>query len=251
MDLKLKGKRAIVTGGSRGIGRAIAATFAREGADVAIGARDQAALEAAADELSRQTGAKIVPIPLDVSEDASVEAFVGQAAAALGGIDILVNNAGAPGTRKAAKVEQIDNGLLLEDFNLKLCGSVRMAAAAIPHMLRDGWGRVINIGGLGSRVTGNYMGGMRTVVISTLSKNLADEFGRRGITANTIHPGFIRPAEPSAAFLESVDRLVSIGRPIDHEEIAFLVAMLASPLSQAINGQTIQAGGGLLGGIDY
>src|ERR1700688_2865388 len=114
MDLQLKGKRAIVTGGSRGIGKAIARQLAEEGVDVVIAARGRELLEATAAEIAKATGRRIVPIVADMGDDASVEALVAKAVAALGGLDILVNNAAAPGgTVPSAKIEQVVGANLL------------------------------------------------------------------------------------------------------------------------------------------
>ncbi|MGH7036057.1 MAG: SDR family NAD(P)-dependent oxidoreductase, partial [Stellaceae bacterium] len=123
MDLQLTGKRAIVTGGSRGIGKAIARQLAEEGVDVVIAARGKAALDATAAELAQATGRRIVPIAADMGDDASVAALIEAARGALGGIDILVNDAAAPGgTVPSAKVEQVTAETLLFDVNVKVAG---------------------------------------------------------------------------------------------------------------------------------
>lgn len=251
MNLELSGKRAIVTGGSRGIGKEIARALAGEGVEVVICARGSAEVNQTASELASETGSRVEPFACDVRDGAGVTALVDHTFKMLNGIDILVNNAGLPGGRKAATIDAIDVQALLEDIDLKLGGAIRAIQATLPYMISGGWGRIINIGGLGARVTGNYAGGARTAIVSTLTKNLGDEVGRNGVTANAIHPGFIRQDEPSPAYLKTIEDRVSIGRAIAAVEIAYLVTMLASPKSAAINGQTIQAGGGLLGGIDY
>jgi NAD(P)-dependent dehydrogenase (short-subunit alcohol dehydrogenase family) len=253
MDLQLTGKRAIVTGGSRGIGKAIARQLAEEGVDVAIAARGQAALEATAAEIAQATGRRIVPIIADMGEDASVAALVATAVGALGGIDILVNDAAAPGgTVPSAKIEQVTSENLLFDINVKVAGYLRAARAVAPHMIENGWGRIINIGGGAARRAGNYIASIRNVGVSSLTKNLADELGPKGINVVAIHPGTTRtekPLEPAAA--AKLAASVSIGRLIDASEIAYLVAFLASPKSVAINGETIGAGGGVIGPINY
>jgi NAD(P)-dependent dehydrogenase (short-subunit alcohol dehydrogenase family) len=148
MDLQLTGKRAIVTGGSRGIGKAIARQLAEEGVDVVIAARGRDRLEAAAAEIAKATGRRILPIVADMGDDASVEALVAMAAGQLGGIDILVNNAAAPGgTVPSAKIEQVTGANLLFDVNVKVAGYLRSARAVAPHLVKNGWGRIINIGG--------------------------------------------------------------------------------------------------------
>jgi NAD(P)-dependent dehydrogenase (short-subunit alcohol dehydrogenase family) len=123
MDLELTGKRALVSGGSRGIGKAIALQLAQEGVDVAIAARTLAPLEATAHEIAAATGCKIVPIVADMGDDAAVESLVAKAVQALGGIDILVNDAAAPGgTVPSAKIEQVTAENLLFDVNVKVAG---------------------------------------------------------------------------------------------------------------------------------
>jgi len=253
MDLELKGKRALVTGGSRGIGKAIAAQLAAEGVDVVIAARTQAPLEASARELAAASGRKIVPIVADMANDAAVEALVARAAEVLGGIDILVNDAAAPGgTVPSAKIEQVHSADLLFDVNVKVAGYLRAAKAAAPHMIKGGWGRIINIGGGAARRSGNYIASVRNAAVTSLTKNLADELGRHGINVVAIHPGTTRAGQVIEPAVEQRSTAsVSIGRLIEAKEIAYLVAFLASPKSVAINGETIAAGGGSIGAIYY
>jgi NAD(P)-dependent dehydrogenase (short-subunit alcohol dehydrogenase family) len=253
MDLQLKGKRAIVTGGSRGIGKAIARQLAEEGVDVAIAARSQEQLEATAREIAAATGRRILPIVADMGDDASVKALVATALRELGGIDILVNDAAAPGgTVPSAKIEQVASDNLLFDINVKVAGYLRAAQAVAPHLVKNGWGRIINIGGGAARRTGNYIASVRNAAVSSLTKNLADELGPKGVNVVAIHPGTTRAGQVIEPALEARAKAsVSIGRIVDAAEIAYLVAFLASPKSVAINGETIAAGGGMLGPINY
>jgi NAD(P)-dependent dehydrogenase (short-subunit alcohol dehydrogenase family) len=251
MDLVLDGKRAVVTGGSRGIGAMIARQLAREGVDVAIAARTREALEATAQQLAQETGRKIVPIVADVSDDGSVNTMVATAAEALGGVDILINNAALPGGRKVAAIEQMETRYLLEDIDIKIGGYLRAARAAAPYMVKAGWGRIISIGGLGARLSGNYSAAIRTAGVSALTKNLADELGLKGVCAMAIHPGVMpteaMPVDVQQRFADAT----SSGRLFDPSTIAWLATMLASPNSTALNGLTIQAGGGIKGIIEY
>ncbi|HEY3919661.1 MAG TPA: SDR family NAD(P)-dependent oxidoreductase [Stellaceae bacterium] len=253
MDLELTGKRAIVTGGSRGIGKAITRQLAEEGVDVVIAARNLAPLEATAREIAAATGRKIVPIAADMGDDDAVAALVAEAVRALGGIDILVNGAAAPGgTVPSAKIAQVASDNLLFDVNVKVAGYLRAARAVAPHLVANGWGRIINIGGGAARRTGNYIASVRNAAVSSLTKNLADELGAKGVNVIAIHPGTTRAGQVIAADAEKrLTALVSIGRLVEAKEIAYLVAFLASPKSVAINGETIAAGGGLLGPINY
>ncbi len=142
MDLQLAGKTALVTGGSEGIGKAIARVLALEGCDVAICARRADVLEAAARSIAEGTNRRVVPIPADLTRDADARAFVEQAHAALGRIDILVNNAGsAPGgVIETLSEEDWERGL-----QLKFMGYVRCLRHALPIMVRQGGGRVVNL----------------------------------------------------------------------------------------------------------
>jgi NAD(P)-dependent dehydrogenase (short-subunit alcohol dehydrogenase family) len=253
MDLQLTGKRAIVTGGSRGIGKAIARQLAEEGVDVVIAARGKAQLDATAAELAQATGRRILAIAADMGNDAAVAALVEAALGALGGIDILVNDAAAPGgTVPSAKIEQVQAENLLFDVNVKVAGYLRAARAVAPAMAKQGWGRIINIGGGAARRSGNYIASIRNAAVSSLTKNLADELGPKGINVVAIHPGTTRAGQVIDPALETRAKAsTSIGRIVEAQEIAYLVAFLASPKSIAINGETIAAGGGIIGPINY
>jgi NAD(P)-dependent dehydrogenase (short-subunit alcohol dehydrogenase family) len=148
MDLQLEGKKAIVTGGSRGIGKAIARELAAEGCDVVIGARTEATLREAADEIASQTGRKVVPIAVDMSDLESIRRFVAGAAEALGGVEILVNNAARVGGSQPDALETVTDELLISDFTEKTMGYFRTSREAIEHMKTAGWGRIVNIGGV-------------------------------------------------------------------------------------------------------
>ena len=191
MDLGLRGKHAIVTGGSLGIGKAIALELAREGVDVAIVARTKDQLEATARELSAETGRRIIPLAADVTSKAQVDAMVAQAAAQLGGLHILVNSGSPPGGSPGATgpIESIVDEDLLHDFDVKYVGALRCARAAIPYLKEQRWGRIINISGTNARNAGNLSGGARNTSLVHLTKTLAVQVGRFGITVNCVHPG--------------------------------------------------------------
>jgi len=252
MDLQLSGKRAVVTGASRGIGKAIALALAQEGVDVVIAARNLPALEATAAEIAEATGRRIVAIAADTGDDASVDHLIAAAIEALGGLDILVNNAATPGgSSPGARVEQVLSQGLLDDVNIKAVGYLRTARAAAPHLTAQGWGRIINIGGLAARKSGHYIASIRNVAVSALTKNLADELGPKGVNVNAIHPGATRTEKTDPASEARLAQSNSIGRLVDAADIAALVVFLASPKSLSINGETLQAGGGAPGTINY
>jgi NAD(P)-dependent dehydrogenase (short-subunit alcohol dehydrogenase family) len=265
MDLGLEGKRAIVTGGSLGIGKAIARELAREGADVAIVARTKETLEAAARELAAETRRRVVPLVADVTSRAQVDAMVAQAAARLGGLHILVNSGSPPGGSATAigPIETVVDEDLLHDFDVKYVGALRCARAAIPFLKEQGWGRIINISGTNARNAGNLSGGARNTSLVHLSKTLAVQLGRFGITVNCVHPGITRTERTprllaargkelgiEAADVEKADfapdspRGNAIGRMVDAAQIAYVTAFLASDKAWAISGELIVATGG-------
>ncbi|HJR03379.1 MAG TPA: SDR family NAD(P)-dependent oxidoreductase [Methylomirabilota bacterium] len=265
MDLGLEGKRAIVTGGSLGIGKAIARELAREGADVVIVARTKDTLEAAARELAAETGRRVIPLAADVTSRAQVDAMVARAAAQLGGLHILVNSGSAPGGSATATgpIETVVDEDLLQDFNIKYVGALRCARAAIPYLKEQGWGRIINISGTNARNAGNLSGGARNTSLVHLSKTLAVQLGRFGITVNCVHPGITRTERTprllaararelgvDAAEVEKGDfapdspRGNAICRMVDAAEIAYVTAFLASDKAWAISGELIVATGG-------
>jgi NAD(P)-dependent dehydrogenase (short-subunit alcohol dehydrogenase family) len=259
MDLELTGKVAIVTGGSRGVGKAIALELAREGVDVVICGRNREALETAATELTRETGRRIVPVPTDTTARASVEQMVKETVATLGKVDILVNNAATPGGLVQGSLAEASEEALLEDINTKVVGYFRCAREVAPHMQRQGWGRIINIGGLSGRRSGN-ISGLRNAAIVHLTKTLSDQLGPSGITVNLVHPGTTRTersgpmyterARQQGVSVEEIERRIAqenaIRRIVDAKEIGYVVAFLASPKATAITGEVIAAGGGTM-----
>jgi NAD(P)-dependent dehydrogenase (short-subunit alcohol dehydrogenase family) len=154
---------------------------------------------------------------------------------------------------------------LLHDFNVKYVGALRCCRAAIPHMKATGWGRIINISGMAARQSGSTIGSMRNVAVSAMTKNLADELGPHGINVTVVHPGLTRTektpgvieerARSQGVSPEEIERSMaqsnSVGRIVDAREIAYVVAFLASPKADAINGDAIAAGGGVGRAIHY
>jgi len=260
MDLELTGRRALVTGGSRGIGLAVARALAAEGADVALVARGEEALRSAAADVARASGRTVIAAPADTGDDASVAAMVEHVVAELGGVDILVNAAATPATGAPFTDDDLEG-----EINVKVRGYLRCARAVAPLMVESGWGRIVNIAGLAARNTGNVVGTIRNVAVAAMTKNLADELGPRGINVTVVHPGMTRTERTPEAMaamarsrettVEELERAleggVSIGRLVTAEEVASVVAFLASPKSVALNGDPIAAGGGARGSIYY
>ena len=272
MDLELTGKRAFVTGGSRGIGKAVARALAAEGCHVAIAARDPGRLRAAAAELEGAgaggAGAwgRIVPVEIDTADDDAVRRAVAEATEALGGIDVLVNNAAQPGGQAPPpKLAELTQAALFADVEVKVMGYLRCAQAVAPQMMERGWGRIVNVSGLAARSTGSIIGSIRNVSVAALTKNLADELGPHGINVTVVHPGLTRTeatagvvAARAAAAGVAPDvveaRMAqgnSVRRFIDADEVAAVIAFLASPRSSSINGDAIACGGGQPGSIHY
>lgn len=270
MDLELSGKRAIVTGGSRGIGLAIGRALAAEGADVALVARDAAALETARERASahaRETraGGKVIAVAGDTSSDSSVRDMVSAVAGRLGGADILVNCAARPNTGAVVGIDEFSEEDFSAHLNVKVLGYLRCARAVVPHMRERGWGRIVNISGLAARGTGSVTGSVRNVAVAAMTKNLADELGQDGINVTVVHPGMTyteRIPELVADRAEALGiseaeveakmaRGSSIGRLVTADEVASVVAFLASPKSVAINGDAVSVGGGAPGSIYY
>jgi NAD(P)-dependent dehydrogenase (short-subunit alcohol dehydrogenase family) len=267
MDLGLKGKRAIVTGASRGIGKAVTRELASEGARVVMVARDEAALKAGADELSAEVaGAELYPVACDTGDDEQVRRMVARAADALGGVDILINGAGRPGNlERPPEISEITDETFYPDINVKVMGYLRCIREVVPYMRRQGGGRIINISGLSARHTGTTIHSMRNVSIVAMTKNLADELGPYGISLVVVHPAYIRTEATAGAVKaraqrdgvseEEVERRLAsesaLGRLLDAREIAWVLTFLASPKAVSINGDTIAATGGTLGPIYY
>ncbi|HWL87661.1 MAG TPA: SDR family NAD(P)-dependent oxidoreductase [Polyangiaceae bacterium] len=266
MDLQLRGRRALVTGGSRGIGLAVARALVAEGVDVAIAARDLERLQAAAAELRAASDRTVVPVVIDTADDASVHRAVAAAVDVLGGVDILVNNAARPGGQAPpAKLASITSEEFFADVNVKVLGYLRCAREVAPMMIQQGWGRIINVSGLAARQTGAIVGSIRNVAVAALTKNLADELGRYGINVTVVHPGLTRTEKTAGVVAAQAETLgvdeaevearmgsrVAIGRIVDATEVADVIAFLASPRSVAITGDAVVVGGGAMGPIHY
>lgn len=268
MDLRLTGKRALVSGGSRGIGLAIARALLAEGVAVAISARGEevtdVAAALAADARERGADGIAIGVRADTRDDASVRAAVAEAVARLGGLDILVNTAAAPWIHGRLPSLETTDDIMREHFETKALGYLRTARAAAPHLIANGWGRIVNVSGLGARSAGSPAQTVRNVAVSAITKNLADDLGPHGINVTVVHPGMTRTeavreriartaAEEGLGIEEVEERMAanSIHRLVDASEVADVVTFLASPRSVAITGDAIAAGGGVPGPVYY
>lgn len=272
MDLGLSGKKAIIAGGSRGIGKAIAIEYAREGADCVITSRSMKDLEATANEIARETNGKVIPLACDVTDRSAVDAMVEAAVDVLGGLNILVNSASLPGgsPKAVGAIDTIDDAAFMGDFDVKYMGALRCARAAIPHLKKAGWGRIINISGGNARTPGNLSGGARNVSLVHFSRTLALQLGRDGITVNCIHPGMTRtertpgmiaeqakaqgitPAEmEQKIFAPGAPQTNAIGRMVDAQEVAYAAVFLASEQARALTGELWNPNGGAGNAVWY
>ena len=265
MDLELTNKRAIVTGGSRGIGLAVARALAAEGCDVALVARGKVALEAAREGVSAASGRRVIAVSCDTGDDQSVQDMVLAVTDGLGGVDILVNAAARANTGAVVGIDAFDDSEFSEQINVKVLGYLRCIRAVVPLMRAAGWGRIVNVSGLAARSTGSVTGTVRNVAVAALTKNLADELGRDGINVTVVHPGVTvtertpeilagRAARAGVSVAEVERQLnasVGIGRLVTADEVAAVVTFLASPKSVAVNGDAIVVSGGAIGRIYY
>jgi NAD(P)-dependent dehydrogenase (short-subunit alcohol dehydrogenase family) len=256
VDLHLRGRRALVTGGSKGIGLAVAAELASEGVDVAICARNAAEVEAAADRL-RGSGGAVHARAADVTDAAQVTELVERTVDTLGGLDILVNNAGAahPGNFESLTDESWQG-----DLDVKLFSQIRCTRAALPHLRRSPAPRVININSVYARYPDpNFFATtVNRAACLNLSKALAREFGADGILVNSVNIGFVvtpqwenirarRAPEMSADefFAMLVKDEVPLGRFGTVDEVSGIVAFLASDRASYLTGTSIDVAGGM------
>ncbi len=262
MDLGLAGRRAVVTGGSKGLGKAISAELMAEGAAVTICSRDSAELEATAAELRKRAGAdagsgSVVAMTCDVTEPDQVAAFIEFAISAMGGLDILVNNAGGARPGQFGTLTDDD---WHADIEVKLFSQIRCTRAALPHLRRSSAPRVINI----NAVYGRYpdpaflASSVNRASCLSLSKALSMELGREGILVNSVNIGLVEtpqwqnihrrrapdvPAEEFFGQLAAAE--VPLGRFGQPDEVAGLVTFLAGDRASYIAGASIDVAGGM------
>ena len=257
MDLGLEGKVAIVAAASKGLGRACAEEFAREGAEVAICARSSANLEKAADSIRKATGREVFAQELDVTRQEAVRDFVAAVEKRFGRIDICVTNAGGPPSKKFLDVS-IDEWRAAVD--LTLMSAVYFAREVLPRMKKQRWGRLLAITSVSVKqpIDNLVLSNSIRAGVTGLMRTLANEFGADGITVNCVCPGYTlteRLDELAAVQAKNagVDRekifdrlsaLVPAGRVGRPEEFAAMVTFLASERASYINGCSIPVDGG-------
>lgn len=261
MIIDLSDKRVIVTGASRGIGRGIAAAFAREGCRLAIGARTEEAIQATADEL-RPLASDLIVRQLDVADDDSVQSFVAEVTDKWGGVDVLVNNAGQG---QSGTLDSLTAAQLLAHANILQMGHFRMAQAVVPHMRKQRWGRIIDINAVAGSIP--TPDGIPSVInrasCIALSKLLGQALAPDNILVNSLNMGWINtgqwdrhykempPGVSREEFDEMVLKVVPMGRFGTPEDVAGVALFLASDLASFISGVEINVSGGLGGQITY
>jgi len=255
MDLGLKGRTALVTGASEGIGSAVARKLAEEGVRVAICARTESTLKDTAAAITRVTGVDVVPIPADLRTLAGCRGVVEQAAEALGGLEILVNNAGASAF---GPFVDLPDDAFVDAINGKLLGYIRCAKAAIPYMRRRGSGVIVNITGTTQQAIPLHTPGSAcNAAIRMFSKELSMELGPLNIRVNSVAPGRIQTAradrllDATAAaqgttpevVLGQLVKTIPSGRVGTTDDIADAVCFLVSERATYINGAALVVDG--------
>lgn len=252
MELGLKGKVAVITGGTQGIGKATAQKLAAEGASVVIVARGQEGLDAVAAEI-RGAGGNVATVSADVSKPDDCDRVIAEAVKAFGGVDILVNNAGTSAT---GAFESVTDGAWQADFDLKLFGAVRLIRLALPQMKARGGGRIVNVTNIGAKQPGAKT--MPTTVTraagQAMTKALSKEYAPHQILVNSVCIGLVRAGqhEKRAAregvdvesIYENLGKNIPIGRVGRADEAANVIAFLVSEAASFVTGSSINIDGG-------
>ena len=255
MELGLKGKVAAITGGTEGIGRATALRLAREGAKVAICARRQEQLDKTAAEI-KKAGAEVLAVSADMSKAADVERFMKAVIDRFGRVDILVNNAG---TSARGKFLEIDDKTWGADIELKVFGAIRCTRLAVPHMKKQGGGRIVNITISSAKQPGaeSYPTSVSRAAGLALTKALSKEYAADNILVNTVCIGkiksgqherrYTREGKKAEDYYRETSKDIPLGRVGEAEEVANVITFLVSDAASYVTGTSVNLDGGISG----
>lgn len=263
MEFQLQNKVALITGGSRGIGRATALALADQGMHVAICGRTPDSLEQTATDI-RGRGVQAWTFQADVSRIDDVTSFVDQAVAAAGRVDVLINNAV---TSTSASFDELTDDEFRYHIDVKLMAYIRMARLVLPHMAERPHGRIVNIGGMTARVVAplRMTNGVVNAGVANFTKQFAGYAARHNVTVNCVHPGytatervmqiFEREAQETDSDLQQVIARrtadIPLGELVQPEDIAAAALFFCSPLARMVTGQCIAVDGGSGEAVSY
>ena len=256
--MRLESRLVLITGGGRGIGRAIAIGFAREGASIAVAARTRAQVDSVAEEVASEFGVKTLAIECDVADAESVNRAFAHTAEQFGsGPDILVNNAGIAETSPFVRTDEV---MWQRHLDVNLTGTFRCTRAALPGMIERAWGRVINVASIAGKTGAPYIAAYAASKhgVLGLTRSLALEVAANGITVNAICPGYVdtdmtthgienivaKTGTSADQALAAIKKMSPQNRLVTPEEVAALALLLASEEGRGINGQAINVDGG-------
>jgi NAD(P)-dependent dehydrogenase (short-subunit alcohol dehydrogenase family) len=255
VELGLKGKVAVITGGTEGIGRATALRLATEGAKLAICARGQEKLDKTAAEL-RKTGADVLAVAADMSKSADIERFMKAVVERFGRIDILVNNAG---TSMRGKFLELQDKAWSDDIELKVFGAIRCTRLAVPHMKKQGGGRIVNITISGAKQPGaeSYPTSVSRAAGLALTKALSKEYAADNIRVNTVCIGkiksgqherrYTREGKKAEDYYRETSKDIPLGRVGEADEVANVITFLVSDAASYVTGTSVNLDGGISG----
>lgn len=263
MDFELKDKVALVTGGSRGIGRAVALSLAKQGMHIVICGRTRDSLDQTAAELAAH-GAKCHTIQADVSRVEDVGQLIDQTVTEAGSIDVLVNNAV---TSTSAPFDELTDDQFRYHIDVKLMAYIRIARLALPYMQKNNWGRIVNVGGMTARVVAplRMTNGVVNAGVANFTKQFAGYAATSNVTVNCVHPGYTATERVQQIFEreaketnEDVSAVIArrtadipLGKLIHPDDIAAAALFFCSPMAQMITGQCIAVDGGSGASVTY